>query len=358
MSMLPDKEIPQRIKTLSDEHLHCGALVARKKEESASREVLYHLIEVFQRKLHLKFAYSDIWDYVRNYLNYNESNAQNMKSAVRLFCQVKEAREALTQGSICFTQAHMLQRQIDLETHKKYHGKSMPESLKSELIKEVSGLGTRDTQKLLQQRVRPQDRPRIKEREKLISTDQTEYRFGANSQLQAKMKRARELKGYLPLSVLVEMGMDAFLEKYDPLKKEARKEARKETRKKAKKNSDSRKKRQPSLGLSAASKTPKNNQSKIKTQENQGETQSYASTFHYSLPGWIQRIHQYSPSLLSPQPLHGRTNPGKKENGDLCKTRLTPTTRQASHLPTKPALSPYPGGQFICRPPRICRCRW
>jgi hypothetical protein len=190
-------------------------------ERRITTEVLLHLREIEARNLFAELGFSSLYDYCTKELGYSESSAWRRISAMRLLKDVPEVEKKLLDGRV--TVSTLSQVQSFLLQEKKQQNEFTKDE-KLELLGQVEGLSTRETERILAT-ISP--RSALPDRERFISGDDVEIRFTASRGLVEKFNR---LKGLLAhnrdtqsYAGLLEVLADLALKRLDPVEKYKRK---------------------------------------------------------------------------------------------------------------------------------------
>jgi len=100
------------IQKLSDETLNNRLIELVKKEREILSEVLLHIQEVDTRRLYLKLAYGNLFDYLTKHLGYSAGSAQRRIDAARLGKEVQSVVTDLETGALNLAQVGLLQKSI------------------------------------------------------------------------------------------------------------------------------------------------------------------------------------------------------------------------------------------------------
>lgn len=100
------------LKKLTDKNLdnNLKELVAGEREILA--EIILHIIEVDCRKLHLKFGYASLFEYLTQHIGYANGSAQRRIDAARLAMVVPKVVGDLESGDLNLSQVSLLQKSI------------------------------------------------------------------------------------------------------------------------------------------------------------------------------------------------------------------------------------------------------
>jgi 5-methylcytosine-specific restriction endonuclease McrA len=132
--------------SLSDHSLLQKTLTLAKEERAILSNVLWHLYEIDQRKLYCEEKCGSLYEYCVKVLKYSEGQASRRVTAARLLKTSPEIQVPIQKGEINLTQlgminSHVQGMEIDSPGEKK--------KIIAELVGEVKGLSTRETDKVL-----------------------------------------------------------------------------------------------------------------------------------------------------------------------------------------------------------------
>ncbi len=200
------------LKVLSDTQLQLRIRELAKAEQRLTLQVLLHLKEISDRKLHAKLGYASLWEYTVKELGYCEASASSRIAAMRLMVSVPEARTQIESGKLTLSQAARIHQFI-----RKENQASLQPVTKSEtkaIIQASLGSSIRETQRMLEAKAQ-QRRP------SLIADkpNQPTISFQADEETMLMLERLRELRGNLGALELFKLSLKTTLDKLDPLRK-------------------------------------------------------------------------------------------------------------------------------------------
>jgi hypothetical protein len=134
---LTDNELDQKVKIL-----YC-------RENATLQEVLKHVSEVDQRKLHLKMGFASLFDYLTKHIGYSVGSAQRRIDAARLSQKVPELLPLVKAGSINLAQISKMQKLC--RAVKKESGLAVPSSVQKEVLAKLLKQGAAQTDLILAQ---------------------------------------------------------------------------------------------------------------------------------------------------------------------------------------------------------------
>jgi len=105
-----DLDLETALRAYSDERLLSETLRRARNERRSTIEVLMHLREVDERRLHLVRGHGSLFQYAVKELGYSEPAASERINAMRLMRSVPAAKEALTSGELNLTNAARMER--------------------------------------------------------------------------------------------------------------------------------------------------------------------------------------------------------------------------------------------------------
>jgi hypothetical protein len=137
------------LKHIHDETLLIDTKTLVKSEREILSKVLWHLYEIDQRKLYCDVKCGSLYEYCIRILKYSEGQASRRVTAARLLKSMPEIQTPIVEGLLNLTQigmikSHVQELQIENEKEKK--------KVIAEIIDEVKGKTTRDTDKILKEK--------------------------------------------------------------------------------------------------------------------------------------------------------------------------------------------------------------
>jgi hypothetical protein len=110
-------------------------------ERRLTTEMLHHLKEIENRKLHLEMGFSSLFEYCLRELKYSESQAQRRISAMQLIRDLPEVEAKIKDGSLNITNAAKIQSFLN---QSKKDEKPLNQLEKKELIQKLENKSTRE----------------------------------------------------------------------------------------------------------------------------------------------------------------------------------------------------------------------
>lgn len=208
------------LKTLSDDRLLSETTSLVKQERECTLLILKHLREIERRRLFSTLKYSSLFAYVVGELGYPEDQAYRRVAAMRLMKEQPEIEHELESGRLTLTHVGLAQAAFARE---KKAGRVVNMALKTETLKQLSGLSTREAKRLTLTLFPENARP---DQARAISEEQVEFRFTGSVALAEKIEklqgRMAHKNPHLSLGELVEQLCDLALKELDhgrPVKK-------------------------------------------------------------------------------------------------------------------------------------------
>ena len=96
-------EVRKAIAGKDDKELVKSLVELNKRERATSADILLHLIEVEQRKLHLEYGHSSLFSYACKELHYSEPAAHRRTSSARCIERIPELYPMLLAGEVSLT---------------------------------------------------------------------------------------------------------------------------------------------------------------------------------------------------------------------------------------------------------------
>jgi hypothetical protein len=204
------------LKLVSDSDLLRDTKRYAREEKESGIKVLHHIKEVDARKL---FAgkYSNLREYCIEELEYPPSSADRRIQAMKLIRDLPEYASKLQDKAVY--ESNLSTAQTFFNREKKKKGKDYSKEEKLQVLKELEGKSTRETEQVLAG-ISPESARQEKSR--AINAEETEIRFTANRALMEKFEKLRNLMGH-QLSdqqyvTLFEELVDLALKKLEPKK--------------------------------------------------------------------------------------------------------------------------------------------
>ena len=190
-----------------------------KKERQLSTEILRYLREIYQRRLHAQMGFSSLFCFCVEHLKYSPAQAQRRIESMKLLTELPELENKINQGELNLTQ--VAQAGSFFSKEKKLNQVSFSIEEKKQVLQEISGHSTRETEKLL---LGKSAKPAVHQnRSKTINATQTELRIIADEKLMNKLKKIQGIWAHdskcTDMSYLLDKMTDLVLEKIDPLQK-------------------------------------------------------------------------------------------------------------------------------------------
>jgi hypothetical protein len=134
------------LKHISDQTLIMDTKSLVKTEREILSKVLWHLHEIDRRKLYCESKCGSLYEYCVKVLKYSEGQATRRVAAARLLKISPEIQEPILSGEINLTQLGMIRSHLqDTE----FESKDEKKKVIKELVDEVKGKSTRETDKIL-----------------------------------------------------------------------------------------------------------------------------------------------------------------------------------------------------------------
>jgi hypothetical protein len=176
--------------TVSNDELLKSLRNLVEQERAILTDILQHLLEVENRRLHLKEGYPSLYQYAVEALHYSEAQAFRRISAMRLLKEIPELKTSIEDGTIQLT--HLTQAQQYFK-HKAKESESLTKDVKVELLDSLKNKTTRETEKVFAKLNPEQVAP---DKTRAITETQTEIRFIASNTLLEKLRRFKELDSH------------------------------------------------------------------------------------------------------------------------------------------------------------------
>jgi hypothetical protein len=208
------------LKSVSDSELRLNTKNLVKKEVLIGIEVLQHLREIDHRKSFAKWGHSNLYIYCMEELKYAKGSAHRRIAAMKLLREVPELEPKIESGELnvsTMSQAHTFFNQ-----EKRQLGRTYSTEEKKDILNEIEGKSSDQTEKLLKTKSPELKRP---EKKRVINATETEIRFTADQRLMEKLERLKNLMGHKQSAQtyagLFEELADLALKKLVPMEKPA-----------------------------------------------------------------------------------------------------------------------------------------
>jgi hypothetical protein len=206
------------LKSVSDMELRRDTKNLVKKEVLIGIEVLQHLREIDSRKSFALWGHSNLYAYCTEELKYSRGSAHRRIASMKLLREVPELEPKIESGELnvsTLSQAHSFFNQEERQLGKTY---SVEE--KKEILSQIEGKSSDQTERLLKSKSPEQKKP---EKKRVLNAKETEIRFTAGQNLMEKFERLKNLMGHKSdaqtYAGLFEELADLALKKLDPMEK-------------------------------------------------------------------------------------------------------------------------------------------
>ena len=129
-------EVRKAIASKDDRELIKSLVDLNKQERATSTDILLHLIEVEQRKLHLELGHSSLFSYACKELCYSEPAAHRRISSARCINRIPELYPMLLVGEVSLTTISLIAQELTPEN-------------KAELLPQLCGASRKQVEKLV-----------------------------------------------------------------------------------------------------------------------------------------------------------------------------------------------------------------
>ena len=167
----------------TNSQLHEQTLLAVANERRSTHRVIALLKENHKRRLYAEMAYPSLFAYVYECLGYSESQSYERVKACELAGRVPEVAEKLESGELSLSVV------AKLASHIRREGTDLEKT--RELAQELSHCTIREAEKVLVQHATLA--PTVQERITPKTSELSEVKFGADSELLQLLERAKEL---------------------------------------------------------------------------------------------------------------------------------------------------------------------
>jgi 5-methylcytosine-specific restriction endonuclease McrA len=179
------------LKTFSDSLLLEETQRLCRLERRTTLEILHHLREIEARALFAR-THSSLFDFCIKKLGFSEDQASRRISAMRLLRDVPEVEARVATGELKISQLAQVRSMV--RTEKKEAGRTLPREEVAQLLTQVAGLSTRETERvLLAHSPALQEKRRTEEKVREVTPDLTSITFVADAELGALLEEAKLL---------------------------------------------------------------------------------------------------------------------------------------------------------------------
>ncbi len=211
--------------TLSNDNLLAAVRKLVTDERRLTRNILDHINEVDQRRLHVELGYSSIFEWLVKDLGYSESAAYRRMQAARLIRAVPGAAVKVESGELGLSVLAKVQTMIRAE--EKRTCSVISQTTKTEILAKVESCSAREAEVHLASQFPDSAPSNVQEKVHAIGQDLVRVELTFTSAQFEKLKRIEELLSHTHLgsskAALIETAMDVFLEKKDPLRRDVAK---------------------------------------------------------------------------------------------------------------------------------------
>lgn len=136
------------LKQLSSDELNTRLQTLVTKEKQILAKVLQHIAEVERRRLYLHMGYSNLFEYLTQFLGYANGSAQRRIDAARLLLEVPSALEHITTGALNLSQVGILQNAVRACAQNKSY---VTKEMKTLLVENLTNKSVRESEMLVAQ---------------------------------------------------------------------------------------------------------------------------------------------------------------------------------------------------------------
>ena len=105
-------QVRKAIASKDDKELIKSLVDLNERERATSADILLHLIEVEQRKLHLELGYSSLFSYACKALHYSEPAAHRRIGSARCINRIPELYPMLLAGEVSLTTISLIAQEL------------------------------------------------------------------------------------------------------------------------------------------------------------------------------------------------------------------------------------------------------
>jgi len=197
------------------------------KERKSNAEVVRKLREIRNKKLHLEWGFSSLFEYCMKELRYSPGAAARRVGAVELASRVTDLESEIESGELSLNQAQRVNLFLKQEKYKagvEYNSKET-----RTLVNTIKLKSAEDAERFLTSKSHMKEKP-LSEKKRRMASGDLHVHLIYSDELQSKVQRAKEILSskhpVLSDTELLEILLDDFLKRKDPLKKSERAELR------------------------------------------------------------------------------------------------------------------------------------
>lgn len=221
----------QELEALTDDQLRESTRQAFRREEVAQLDVLYHLVEVERRRLHLRDGYPSLFEYAKAGLGYSRGGAARRIACARAIGRFPSVHEALLSGRMTMSGIAIVARVLAEENVEEVLARAADKS-QEELealaasYRPVHGVPERIEP--IAVRATPAEGPgpgQVEARFKVV--------FSMDPETRAKFEQVRSLlsgklagQGQATIEAIFEILLEEYLQRHCPVRRQRRREAR------------------------------------------------------------------------------------------------------------------------------------
>ncbi|MBF0315816.1 MAG: hypothetical protein HQK52_20510 [Oligoflexia bacterium] len=139
------------LQTMDDQELIKTTLYFSQKERYYTKILLDHLMEIEDRRIHLKLGYESLFAYCTRELSYSEAEALTRIGAMRLLRKIPEAAEKIAQGQLTLTNASLLQGHLRRQEASLPEKKENSKEEELQLLAKCSNTSARKCKEMLEE---------------------------------------------------------------------------------------------------------------------------------------------------------------------------------------------------------------
>ncbi len=194
----------------TSKHLHAKAVELSQDYLRKEGALLTLLMEMQETRAFLALGYTGIFNYCLHGLKFSESQANYFSSVARKSREIPELKQAIDNGVLSISKARRIVKVITPATQEEWIAKASQLS-QVQIDREVAAVNP----------------SAVRERVKPISSDRHEIRLSISDNCKAKLDRVRALSKAVSLEETLEILLNVYLDKKDPVKKAERTLSRK-----------------------------------------------------------------------------------------------------------------------------------
>ena len=231
LSMTETEQV--QLRTLSDSILLQKTDSLVREERRIGIQILHHVKEISRRRLHCELGFSSVFTYLVEHLKYPEASAYRIVNAMKLLKELPEMEKKVEEGLLSIQTLSQVQSYC--QAQKKENQLEIQREEKLQVLASVEGCSRKETEKVLAS-LYPAQPLSTPDRERRVSSHQTEVRIVLDDKLLEKLERVKQLISHQNLNPtyaeLIDYLAEVTLNQLDPVRKAEKIQNRKQEKQK------------------------------------------------------------------------------------------------------------------------------